>query len=184
MCALIARLTTWTEGSELSHTNLNAEFDNIHDEINGALNNANLSASAAIVDTKLATISTSGKVADTALSESASGLLRSQTGINTTAGKVWKWNGIAATLADPGDATLYDYFLSVSTGTSGEGRFQGAVTTSGMNVGPKYLGASGVLVDNIDGLSSGDWIVFIGFAVSATKLIVLNPSGRAFGRKR
>jgi hypothetical protein len=180
---LIARLTTWTEGSELSHTNLNAEFDNIHDEINGFLDENNFDPTAQLPDSILAPITSSGMVTDPALSESASGILRSQSGIDTTAGKVWKYDGTTATLADPTDPLLLDYFISVANGIAGEGNYQGVVAGT-FTKGLKYLGTAGALVDNIDGLASGSWIIQIGFAPTTGKLVVMNPNGRSFGKKR
>src|SRR3990167_5762243 len=48
--ALISRITTWTDGQVLTHSALNAEFDEAFDEINGNLNASNLSATLTMSD--------------------------------------------------------------------------------------------------------------------------------------
>lgn len=65
--ASITKPNTFSSGSVISSSQVNENFDEIYDEFNGSISNANLSASAAIADTKLATISTAGKVNITAL---------------------------------------------------------------------------------------------------------------------
>lgn len=52
--AVISRLTTWAIGNTLTAAALNAEFDNILNDYNGNITNANISASAAISYSKLA----------------------------------------------------------------------------------------------------------------------------------
>lgn len=51
----ISRVTTWSDNQNLTASALNGEFDNILNNYNGGITNANISASAAIALTKLAT---------------------------------------------------------------------------------------------------------------------------------
>lgn len=52
--ATISRLTTWNTGDTLTAAALNAEFNNILNDYNGGITNANISGSAAIAYSKLA----------------------------------------------------------------------------------------------------------------------------------
>lgn len=49
----LSRQTTWATADTLTASDLNAEFDNIINDYNGGITNANISASAAIAATKL-----------------------------------------------------------------------------------------------------------------------------------
>ena len=49
----ISRVTTWADGQTLTATALNAEIDNILNDYNGGITNANISGSAAIAYSKL-----------------------------------------------------------------------------------------------------------------------------------
>lgn len=60
--ALITKPNTFSAGAVIIAAQHNDNFDTIYNDYNGNITNANLSASAGIVDTKLATISTSQKV--------------------------------------------------------------------------------------------------------------------------
>jgi hypothetical protein len=60
--AIISRSTTWSDGQTLTASALNGEFNVIQNDYNGNITNANIAASAGITDSKLATISTAGKV--------------------------------------------------------------------------------------------------------------------------
>lgn len=53
--SVISRVTTWSDGQVLSASALNGEFNNILSDYNGNITNANISASAAIALSKLAT---------------------------------------------------------------------------------------------------------------------------------
>lgn len=50
----ISRVTTWSDNQTLTASALNGEFNNILNDYNGSITNANISASAAIALTKLA----------------------------------------------------------------------------------------------------------------------------------
>lgn len=51
--SVISRVTTWSDGQVLTASALNGEFNNILNDYNGGITNANLSASAAIAYSKL-----------------------------------------------------------------------------------------------------------------------------------
>ena len=67
MMATISKSFTFSAGATIVASEHNTNFDNIYNEFNGSIDNANIKANAAIVDTKLATISTAGKVSGAAL---------------------------------------------------------------------------------------------------------------------
>src|SRR3990167_99942 len=56
--AIIARITTWISGDTLTASALNGEFNNIVNDYNGGITNANISGSAAIAASKLTGVST------------------------------------------------------------------------------------------------------------------------------
>lgn len=64
---LISVPYTFSAGAVIVASEHNSNFSTIYNEFNGSISNANISASAAIADTKLATISTAGKVNISAL---------------------------------------------------------------------------------------------------------------------
>lgn len=66
--ALVTKTYTFSAGSVIVAAEHNTNFDTLYDLVNGSLDNANIKASAAIVDTKLAQITTAGKVDIGALS--------------------------------------------------------------------------------------------------------------------
>lgn len=65
--ATITKPNTFSAGAVIVASEHNDCFDTIYNDYNGNITNANVSASAAIVDTKLATIATASKVNLTAL---------------------------------------------------------------------------------------------------------------------
>lgn len=60
--ATITKPNTFSAGAVIVASEHNSNFDTIYDDYNGGITNANISGSAAIVDTKLATITTASKV--------------------------------------------------------------------------------------------------------------------------
>lgn len=63
----ISKTYTFSAGAVITASEHNTNFDTLYDEINGSLDNDNIDASAGIVDTKLAAITTAGKVNASAL---------------------------------------------------------------------------------------------------------------------
>lgn len=70
--ATIARITTWSSGDTLTATLLNGEFNNIINDYNGGITNANISASAAIATSKINTTFPSGTIVGTSDSQTLS----------------------------------------------------------------------------------------------------------------
>lgn len=78
--ALISKPYTFTVGSVIVASEHNSNFDTVYNLVNGNIDNANISGSAAIVDSKLAQITTASKVSGAALTSlssipSAAGLI-------------------------------------------------------------------------------------------------------------
>lgn len=59
----IPKKHTFSPGNTILSAQVNEDFDDIYNEFNGNITNSNINGSAAIVDTKLAQITTAGKVA-------------------------------------------------------------------------------------------------------------------------
>ena len=78
--ATIVKPNTFSAGALILAAEHNSNFDTIYNDYNGNITNANISASAGIVDTKLAQITTASKVSGAALS--------SLTSIPTDAGNI------------------------------------------------------------------------------------------------
>ena len=70
--ALISLPKALTDGTVAYGADVKADLDTIANDYNGNITNANIAASAAIVDTKLAQITTTGKVSGTAITGLAS----------------------------------------------------------------------------------------------------------------
>ena len=65
--ALVTKSFTFVDAAVILASEHNTNFDTLYNLVNGALDNANLAAGAAIVDTKLAQITTANKVHTSAL---------------------------------------------------------------------------------------------------------------------
>ena len=65
--ALVTKPYTFSAGGTILSAEVNSDFDTLYADHNGGITNANISASAAIVDTKLAQITTASKVSGAAL---------------------------------------------------------------------------------------------------------------------
>lgn len=89
--SIISKPYTFSAGTVIVAAEHNSNFDTIYSDYNGNITNANISASAAIVDTKLAQITTASKVAVSAIVAGAlpltSVLLNETTAPTTAAGQ-------------------------------------------------------------------------------------------------
>ena len=65
--SIVAKTYTMVDGQVAQAAEVNKNFDDIYNNVNGNLDNTNIKASAGIVDTKLAQITTAGKIAASAL---------------------------------------------------------------------------------------------------------------------
>lgn len=70
--SLISKPKTFTSGTTILSADVNSDFDTIYNDYNGNITNANIAAGAAITDSKLASISTAGKVSGAALTSLSS----------------------------------------------------------------------------------------------------------------
>ena len=99
--ALVSKTYTFTAGTTIVASEHNTNFDTLYNLVNGNIDNANVKASAGIVDSKLAQITTAGKVSGAALTSLTS--IPSGAGIipianidtGTTANKILILNGDA-----------------------------------------------------------------------------------------
>lgn len=95
--ALTTKPNTFSTGATIVASEHNDNFDTLYNDYNGNITNVNLSASAAIVDTKFAQIITAGKVSGTALTGLANipavaGLLPGANG-GLPSGAIILWSG-------------------------------------------------------------------------------------------
>lgn len=70
--ALISKTYTFSSGTTIVASEHNTNFDTLYNCVNGNIDNANIGASAAIADTKLAQITTASKVSGAALTSLSS----------------------------------------------------------------------------------------------------------------
>lgn len=70
--ALVTKTYTFTAGTTIVASEHNTNFDTLYNLVNGNIDNANVKASAGIVDSKLAQITTAGKVSGAALTSLSS----------------------------------------------------------------------------------------------------------------
>ncbi len=117
----ISKPNTFSAGSLIVASEHNANFDTIYNEFNGNITNANIDAAAAIADTKLATISSSGKVDFAALTVSGQ-----------TQGDVMYHNGTA--------------WVRLSTGTNGQ-----LLESGGAAANPAWTTLAGDASGTVDG---------------------------------
>lgn len=100
--ALISIPNTFTVGAVIVASQHNSNFSTIYSDYNGNVDNNNIAASAAIVDTKLAQISTASKVSGAALTSlssvpSGAGQLPGVNG-GIPSGCILMWSGTIATI--------------------------------------------------------------------------------------
>lgn len=131
--ALVTKTYTFTAGTTIVASEHNTNFDTLYNLVNGNIDNANIKASAGIVDSKLAQIATAGKVSGASLTSltsvpSGAGLIPvANIDTGTTANKILKLNGSAQIPAVSGAlltnlgvalASILDYGTSASSSTS------------------------------------------------------------------
>lgn len=97
--ALVTKTYTFTAGTTIVASEHNTNFDTLYNLVNGNIDNANIKASAGVVDSKLAQITTAGKVSGAALTSltsipSGAGLIPvANIDTGTTANKILKLDG-------------------------------------------------------------------------------------------
>lgn len=145
--ALVTLPNTFTVGAVIVASQHNSNFSTIYSDYNGNIDNTNIAASAAIVDTKLAQISTASKVSGAALTSLGS--------IPTGGGTIPAKNGgtggdmSAATVGADPYFSATGVMAALAAGTSGQ------VKISGGGAAPTWGNAlSGVLDYGTSGSSS------------------------------
>ena len=130
--SLVSKSFTFSPGGTILSAEHNTNFNTIYDDYNGNITNANLSASAGIVDTKLAQITTTSKVSTSALTDS--------TGLIFQTGMIIMWGGTVANIptgwvicdGNNGSPDLTDRFVlhadADAAGTNNVGDTGGAST--------------------------------------------------------
>jgi len=131
--ALVTKTYTFTAGTTIVASEHNTNFDTLYNLVNGNIDNANIKASAGIVDSKLAQIATAGKVSGASFTSltsvpSGAGLIPvANIDTGTTANKIVKLNSSAQIPAIDGSlltnlgvalASILDYGTSASSSTS------------------------------------------------------------------
>lgn len=157
--ALITKTYTFTAGQLIIAAEHNANFDTIYTDYNGGITNANISASAAIVDTKLDTISTAGKVSGAALASlgsvpSGGGILPGANGGTangffavtgpTTSLKTFTFPNASATVLTSNSA------VTVAQGGTGATTLTGLVVGNGTSAFTTVTAPSGTVVGTSD----------------------------------
>lgn len=146
--ALISKTYTFTAGSTIVASEHNTNLDILYNEINGNIDNANIKASAGIVDTKLAQITTAGKVSGAALTSLSS--TPSGAGLLPAANQSPATN-LALTSEAQGDipyrnATIW---ASLAAGTSGQ-----VLKTNGAAANPSWSNVLSSVLDYSTSASS------------------------------
>jgi hypothetical protein len=100
--SLISKPFTFTVGAVIVASQHNSDYDTIYSDYNGNIDNTNLASGAAIADTKLAQITTAGKVSGAALTglssiPSGAGVLPAANG-GIPSGIIVMWSGTIATI--------------------------------------------------------------------------------------
>lgn len=132
--ASINKPNTFTVGATILSAEHNDNFDTIYNDYNGNISNANIAGSAAIVDSKLAQITTASKVSTSALVDNL--------GLIFQTGMIINWSGAVSAIptgwvicdGNNGSPDLTDRFVihadSDSGGTNDVGDTGGASTVT------------------------------------------------------
>lgn len=110
----ISRVTTWSDNQTLTASALNGEFDNIVNDYNGGITNANISNAAAISLSKLAGTFPSGTIVGTTDSQTLSNKTLTKPTINGSTPAVTAFSGTSPTL----DLSVSNIFSGTLTGNT------------------------------------------------------------------
>lgn len=156
--AIVTKLYTFSSGAVIVAAEHNSNFDTLYNLVNGSIDDANISASANIASSKLASITTAGKVSGAALTSlsstpSGAGLLpvANLGAIGTTTPAAGAFTTLKVGTTNQGDI-LYDNGTSLvrlTPGTSGQ-----VLKTQGSAANPIW-GAGSIDVQSFT--SSGTW---------------------------
>jgi len=186
--ALVTKTYTFTAGTTIVASEHNTNFDTLYNLVNGNIDNANIKASAGIVDSKLAQIATAGKVSGASFTSltsvpSGAGLIPvANIDTGTTANKIVKLNSSAQIPAIDGSlltnlgvalASILDYGTSASSSTS---KSQTALRICWGTL--SVNGSSNASLSNLPFTSSSSYIVVgtFGTATDAIESVVITRS--------
>lgn len=175
--ASISRVRTWVTGDTLTAADLNAEFNNILNLVNGAIDNSNISASAAIAYSKLNLTGTilnadlAGSIAASKISNTAVTLSDTQTLTNKTLTAPTISSPVLTVGSDAQGDIYYrgaSGFTRLGAGTSGQ-----FLKTQGAGADPTWAASSSVAMyvnSSVGGLasSSGSLVDVTNGSVSVT----------------
>lgn len=155
--ALITKPNTFSAGETIVASEHNSNFDTVYNEFNGSISNANIDGSAAIVDTKLAQITTPSKVSGAAFT--------SLTSVPSGAGEIPAINlaalypvgfiFISITSTNPGTALGFGTWVAFGEGKvlvsldSGDSDFDVAEETGGAKTHTLTAGETAVLAGTV-----------------------------------
>jgi hypothetical protein len=138
--ALVTKTYTFTAGTTIVASEHNTNFDTLYNLVNGNIDNANIKASAGIVDSKLAQVTTAGKVSGAALTSltsipSGAGLIPvANIDTGTTASKILQLDGSAKIPAvDGSQITNIGGLIGTAVSKSDNTAYQ--ATTDGFLIG-------------------------------------------------
>lgn len=163
--ALVTKPFTHSPGDTILSAETNSNFNTLYDDYNGNITNANISASANIGDTKLAQISTAGKVSGAALTSLSS--------IPSDAGAIPAVNVTDLTLTSQaqGDIIRFDgsNWIRLAVGTANQ-----ILTTDGTDPSWGSLTSS---IKSVSVTSTGSGQTITGMGFKPTFLIFMGGRG-------
>lgn len=110
----IVKPKTWVDDENVTYTDLNSAFDTIYNDYNGSITNANVSASAGIVESKIAFNTTTGHDHDGTDSKAIPKQF-----VFTITGTLTTGTSLAPILIPTGALTITKAYLNVKTAPTG-----------------------------------------------------------------
>lgn len=161
---LITKPNTFSAGAVIIASEHNSNFDVIYNEFNGNISNANIDANAAIVDTKLAQITTANKVSTSAITNDSLDVTDITMDESSSAPSTGADEGVIYTKESGGKTELFFREESdgtevqiTSNGTVGTGKLLQSVIAT--NVTSSTLSTSVPQDDTIPQITEGDQIL-------------------------
>jgi len=166
--AIISKGKTWSDNENVTYTDLNGNFDTIYNDYNGGITNANINASAAIVESKIAFNTSTGHDHDGTDSKK----------ITINRGFTWFLggsqavaNGVGARYIAPQDMTVVKIWYQTVSGTATLRVKKGATTIKDSMSASSTQGSTTAITSA--SISAGDVITLdITASSSGTGIIV------------
>ena len=160
--ALITKPNTFSAGATIIASEHNSNFDTIYNDYNGNITNANISASAAIVDTKFAQLTTASKVSYSAL-VSGSNALDENKGSDIASATTTDIGAATGNFVDVTGTTTITGLGTIQAGTRRIVQFDGALilTHNGTSLilpGNANITTAAGDVATFISLGSGNWV--------------------------